>query len=102
MLIHFSTLNDFKRKANKRKLAYVLNSMCSVTDTHENNTSVQIRKASNKCVCVVPWLYPGENFTGSSKIFKDLLEDLDEDLCNDPQQRSLKILKDPNFSCQDP
>ena len=43
-----------------------------------------------------------KNFTGSSKIFKDLLEDLGEDLRKDPQQRSLKILKDPNFSCQDP
>jgi len=27
---------------------------------------------------------------------------LDEDLRKDPQQRSSKILKDPNFSCQDP
>ena len=43
-----------------------------------------------------------KNFTGSLKIFKDLLEDLGEDLCKDLQQRSLKILKDPNFSCQDP
>ena len=42
---------------------------------------------------------PGEKL---HRIFKDLLEDLDEDLCKDPQQRSAKILKDPNFSCQDP
>ena len=42
---------------------------------------------------------PGEKLY---RIFKDLLEDLGEDLRKDPQQRSLKILKDPNFSCQDP
>ena len=41
-------------------------------------------------------LYPGEKF---HRIFKDLLEDLDEDLRKNPQQRSLQILKDPNFSC---
>ena len=34
----------------------------------------------------------GEEFC---RIFKDLLEDLGEDLCKDPQQRSLKIVKDP-------
>ena len=31
LLETFRTLNDFKRKANKRKFAYMLKSMCSVT-----------------------------------------------------------------------
>ena len=48
---------------------------------------------------VILYYFPGEKL---HRIFKDLLEDLGEDLRKDPQQRSLKILKDPNFSCQDP
>ena len=43
-----------------------------------------------------------KNLTGSSRIFKDLLEHLSEDLSKDPQQRSLKILKDLIIFCQDP
>jgi len=39
-----------------------------------------------------------KNLTGSSWIFEDLLEDLDEVLSKDPQQGSLKILKDLKFS----
>ena len=62
------------------------------------------RKGTLKLIAhIFKWLYTlVKNFTGSSKIFKDLLEDLGEDLHKDPQQRSLKILKDPNFSSQDP
>ena len=52
LLETFRTLNDFKRKANKRKFAYALKSTCSVTwyPWQQYNRSNLVSNSKN-CVC---------------------------------------------------